>query len=101
MFSRLHENAMTHGYTCGLHVVPHKLLVVFGGEKFRHTYPDGNQVKGLIFVFECIVESGELEAVDGESDELEYFPVSSMQKLALPYPLEIFLPTSSESTLFQ
>jgi ADP-ribose pyrophosphatase YjhB (NUDIX family) len=51
----------------GLHVVPHKLLGVFGGRNFRFTYPDGNQVESLIFVFECIVESGELEPVDGES----------------------------------
>lgn len=85
----------------GLHVVPHKLLGVFGGEKFRHTYPDGNQIEGLIRVFECLVESGALEAVDGESAELEYFPVSSMPKLALPYPDEMFLPSSSERTFFQ
>lgn len=85
----------------GLHVVPHKLLGVFGGRDFRFTYPDGNQVECLIFVFECIVEAGELEAVDGESAELQYFPVSSMPKLALPYPAEIFLTSSSERTLFQ
>ncbi|MFB5188747.1 NUDIX domain-containing protein [Alicyclobacillus fastidiosus] len=85
----------------GLHVVPQKLLGVFGGKNFRFTYPDGNQVESLVFVFECIVEYGELDAVDGESAELEYFPVSSMPKLDLPYPAEIFLPSSSERTLFQ
>lgn len=85
----------------GLHVVPQKLLGVFGGKNFRFTYPDGNQVESLVFVFECIVEYGELDAGDGESAELEYFPVSSMPKLALPYPAEIFLPSSSERTLFQ
>ena len=85
----------------GLHVVPSKLLAVFGGENFRHTYPDGNQVEGLIFVFECIVEGGRLEPVDGESADLQYFTVSGMPKLALPYPVEIFLQSSSERTFFQ
>lgn len=62
---------------------------MFGGEKFRFTYPDGNRVEYLIFMFECVVESGELEAVDGESAELQYFPTSSLPKLAIPYPKEI------------
>lgn len=85
----------------GLHVLPDKLVGVFGGENFRFTYPDGNQVEYLIFMFECIIENGELEAVDGESAELKYFPVSSIPKLAIPYPTEIFVPSSSERTFFQ
>lgn len=85
----------------GLYVVPQKLLGVFGGENFRFVYPDGNQSEYLIFVFECLTQSGNLDAVDGESAELQYFPVSSVPKLAIPYPKEIFLPASSERTLFQ
>lgn len=84
----------------GLHVVPHKLLGVFGGENFRFTYPDENQVEYLILIFECMVESGELEPVDGESAELKYFPLSARPKLAIPYPEELFYP-SLEHTLFQ
>lgn len=85
----------------GLHVMPEKLVGVFGGDKFRFTYADGNQVEYVIFVFECRVASGQLEAVDGESAELKYFPVSSMPPLALPYPTEIFSPAASERTFFQ
>ncbi len=85
----------------GLHVRPHQLLGVFGGETFRFTYHDGNQVEYLVFMFECVVESGSLEAVDGESAMLEYFPVSLMPKLALPYPKEIFYAALSERTFFQ
>jgi mutator protein MutT len=85
----------------GLHVTPNKLVGVFGGEDFRFTYPDGNQVEYLIFVFECIVEGGELEAVDGESSELKYFPAPSMPPLAIPYPEEIFFASSSERTYYQ
>ncbi len=85
----------------GLHVLPDKLVGVFGGDKFRFTYPDGNQVEYLIFVFECIVETGELEPVDGESAELQYFPASSVPKLAIPYPKEIFWLSSLKRPLFQ
>lgn len=85
----------------GLHVRPDKLLAVFGGEKFRYTYPDGNQVELVIFVFECVIEGGHLEAIDGESADLQYFPVSSMPKLALPYPQAMFHPSSAERTFFQ
>ncbi|MDP9729495.1 mutator protein MutT [Alicyclobacillus tengchongensis] len=85
----------------GLHVLPDRLLGVFGGENFRFTYPDGNQVEYLIFMFECIVKTGKLEAVDGESYELKYFPVSSLPPLAIPYPKEIFFSTSSGNTFFQ
>jgi len=85
----------------GLHVRPQKLLAALGGETFRFTYPDANQVEYVIFVFECVVQSGKLESVDGESAELRYFPVSSMPTLALPYPQEIFNSSSSERTFFQ
>ncbi len=85
----------------GLHVRPHQLLGVFGGKDFRFAYPDGNQVEYLIFLFECAVESGILESVDGESAALAYFPTPSMPPLALPYPTEIFMVPSSERTFFQ
>lgn len=84
----------------GLHVKPHKLLGVFGGKDFRFTYPDGNEVEYLALVFECIVEGGKLEAVDGESADLRYFAPSSMPKTAILYPGEIFSP-STEQTFFQ
>ncbi len=85
----------------GLQVRPEKLLAVFGGEKFRYAYPDGNQVESVIFVFECVIEGGNLAAIDGESADLQYFPISSRPKLALPYPEEMFYPSASERTFFQ
>lgn len=85
----------------GLYIVPQKLLGVFGGENFRFIYPDGNKVEYVIFMFECAVEKGGLQAVDGESATLEYFPASSIPKLSIPYPKEIFYPSSSECTFFQ
>ncbi|RDW14940.1 NUDIX domain-containing protein, partial [Oceanobacillus chungangensis] len=37
----------------GLRVKPNKLLEIFGGESFRFTYPNGDQVEYSVFVFEC------------------------------------------------
>jgi mutator protein MutT len=85
----------------GLKVTPQKILGIFGGQDFRFTYPDGNKVEYIIIMFECTVESGVLEAVDGESAELRFFRVDSMPKLAIPYPKEIFYPRDSERTFFQ
>jgi ADP-ribose pyrophosphatase YjhB (NUDIX family) len=84
----------------GLHVHPDKLVAVLGGEPFRSTYPDGNQAEFLICVFECVTKGGHLEAIDGESADLQYFPVASMPTLALPYPQAVFTPCSSERALF-
>ncbi|MVO99947.1 NUDIX domain-containing protein [Paenibacillus lutrae] len=84
----------------GLRVTPVKLLGVFGGKDFRFTYPDGNQVEYVILLFECVVDSGTLEAIDGESAELRYFSHSDMPELPIPYPKEIFIKTESERTFF-
>lgn len=84
----------------GLTVSPIKLVGVFSGKDFRFTYPDGNQVEYLILVFECMIESGTLEAIDGESADLRYFNLSTLPKLAIQYPKEIFIKTDSERTIF-
>ncbi|MBB6672820.1 NUDIX domain-containing protein [Cohnella nanjingensis] len=85
----------------GLRVTPERLSGVFGGKDFRYTYPDGNQVEYVILMFECAAVGGHLEAIDGESAELRYFPSSAPPPLALPYPRDIFLQTESERARFQ
>lgn len=84
----------------GLHVIPTALIGAFGGQQFRFTYPDGDHVEYVVLVFDCKVESGELEAIDGESFDLRYFRVGEMPKLALPYPKEIFQREKFEHALF-
>ena len=74
----------------GLHVTPLKIAGVFGGTKFRHTYPNGDMLEYTIVVFECGIISGELACVDGESLELQYWPADAMPRLVLPYPAELF-----------
>jgi 8-oxo-dGTP pyrophosphatase MutT (NUDIX family) len=81
----------------GLQVTPVRLAGAFGGKAFRHTYPDGNQVEYLVLVYECRIDGGTLQAIDGESAELRYFPPSARPPLALPYPEAIFLSRSTEA----
>ena len=58
---------------------------VFGGEKYRHTYPNGDEVEYIIVVFECEVSGGELKSIDGESLKLKYFPLSEKPfSIAIP-----------------
>ncbi|CUB10452.1 RNA pyrophosphohydrolase [Bacillus cereus] len=75
----------------GLKVQVKKQKGVFGGEEFRHTYPNGDRVEYLVVVFECEVIRGKLKSIDGESLKLQYFSLSEKPPLALPYPDKIFL----------
>ncbi|RDW17721.1 NUDIX hydrolase [Oceanobacillus chungangensis] len=86
----------------GLRVKPNKLLGVFGGESFRFTYPNGDQVEYSVFVFECNnIVSGELTPIDGESADLAFIKEESKPKLALPYPDFIFKKSASDNAYFQ
>ncbi len=75
----------------GLKVQVKKQKGVFGGERFRHIYPNGDQVEYIVVVFECEITSGKLKSIDGESLKLQYFSFSEKPTLALPYPDNIFL----------
>lgn len=75
----------------GLNVEPKTIIGVFGGEKFRYIYPNGDKVEYFILVFECEIISGELYAQDGEISEFKYFAVDEMPDLVIPYSKEIFL----------
>jgi mutator protein MutT len=85
----------------GLHVVPDKLLGVFGGKDFRYEYPNGHKVEYVVFVFDCIVKGGEHNPIDSETAELRYFSVDDMPELALPYPKSIFAEWENQKTEFQ
>ncbi|MFD2370972.1 NUDIX domain-containing protein [Brevibacillus sp. GCM10020057] len=85
----------------GLKVSANRLLGVLDGKDYRWIYPDGNKVEYVIFVFECEVRSGTLQAIDGESADFRYFPPSALPDLPLPYPQEIFYPGTTERTFFQ
>ncbi|MDQ7236179.1 NUDIX domain-containing protein [Bacillus pacificus] len=75
----------------GLKVQVKKQKGVFGGERFRHIYPNGDQVEYIVVVFECEITSGKLKSIDGESLKLQYFSFSEKPTLAIPYPDSKFL----------
>jgi mutator protein MutT len=85
----------------GLYVVPKKLLGVFGGKDFRYQYPNGHQVEYNVFMFDCVIQSGELSPVDNETAELQYFSPRDMPELALPYPKDLFLQKENNEHYFQ
>ena len=85
----------------GLFVVPRKLLGVFGGEDYRYQYPNGHRVEYNVFMFECIIQNGELNPIDSETAELQYFSPANMPELALPYPKDLFNQNENSETHFQ
>jgi 8-oxo-dGTP pyrophosphatase MutT (NUDIX family) len=85
----------------GLSVVPKKVVGVFGGKDFRYQYPNGHQVEYNVFLFECVIQGGELDPKDNETAELCYFKPTSMPDLALPYPKSLFLEMNQNDVYFQ
>jgi 8-oxo-dGTP pyrophosphatase MutT (NUDIX family) len=81
----------------GLKISPEKLVGVFGGERFRFTYSNGDEVEYFICVFECKIIGGNLKNQDGEIDEIKYFAVEEMPKPAIPYPKAIFAKSINET----
>lgn len=84
----------------GLDVVAERIVGVFGGRAFRHTYPNGDVSEYTVIVFACRVLGGVLEALDGESLELRYFPLEELPQLEAPYPPEMFSDPDRQVPLF-
>jgi 8-oxo-dGTP pyrophosphatase MutT (NUDIX family) len=73
----------------GLFVRVDRILGVVGGSDCRLTYPNGDQVEYVCTVFECSRVGGELLVSGEETSMLRWFSVSSMPRLAFPYPDEL------------
>lgn len=89
----------------GLRAVPHAVLGVFGGERYRHTYGNGDRVEYLVVVFACSVigdppAEGTPAGHDSETLELRWFAPEAMPRLALPYPPELFTVRPGERAIF-
>lgn len=84
----------------GLHVRPARLAALFSGDRFRHTYENGDRVEYMIALFECDVVGGALQGQDDETIELRYFDLEAMPPLAIDYPREIFRRDRDAPTYF-
>lgn len=78
----------------GLDVSVSRLLGVFGGDKYRVLYANGDAVEYTVCLFRCVVTSGVLSGTDGESAALHYFAPHEVPALATEYPRELLLPTA-------
>ena len=73
----------------GLHVVPMRVLGVFGGREFRVSYPNGDETAYTVILFEVRLIRGTLRA-DGEevaalhyvtAEEADALPVSDLTRI--------------------
>ncbi|HUQ52222.1 MAG TPA: NUDIX domain-containing protein [Gammaproteobacteria bacterium] len=73
----------------GFVVVPTRIIGVFGGEGFRHVYPNGDVVEATVVLYRCVVVGEEPGGPsDPETKSLRWFPRVDMPKLGAAYPLE-------------
>ncbi|HTC50670.1 MAG TPA: NUDIX domain-containing protein [Steroidobacteraceae bacterium] len=70
----------------GLIVEPQRILGVFGGPQFRHTYRNGDTVEYLVVLYRCNVTGQGTGRLDPETRSLRYFAAAELPQLALPYP---------------
>jgi hypothetical protein len=66
----------------GLHVVPVRVLGVFGGREFRVSYPNGDETAYTVILFEVRLLGGTLQADGEEAAALRY--VTAEEADALP-----------------
>lgn len=70
----------------GLIVVPTRILGVFGGERFRYVYPNGDEVEYTVTLYRCAVIGEGAGQLDPETKALRYFARHEAPTLRLPYP---------------
>lgn len=84
----------------GLRVQPLEVAGVFGGDGFRHRYPNGDEAEYVVIVFECTILGGDLATADGEALECRFWPSARIPRLPFPYPRELFVRQRGTGPLF-
>jgi 8-oxo-dGTP pyrophosphatase MutT (NUDIX family) len=73
----------------GFIVVPTRIIGVYGGEGFRHVYPNGDVVEFTVVVYRCaIIDEAPGGPNDPETKSLRWFARHELPKLSVDYPLE-------------
>lgn len=70
----------------GFKVLSASLIGGFGGDEFRYTYQNGDQVEYTVLLYRCDVQFPAAKPTDPETVELRYFDVVDAPPLVLPYP---------------
>ncbi len=81
----------------GLQVRPTHILGILGGQPYRYSYANGDEVEVMVALFTCEVVGGKLEWRDDESADLIYFPPSNLPPLATEYPRHLLVPGCRET----
>lgn len=81
----------------GLQVRPTHVLGILGGQPYRYSYANGDEVEVMVALFTCEVVGGKLECRDDESADLIYFPPSNLPPLATEYPRHLLVPGCRET----
>ena len=76
----------------GLKVKPERIVGVFGGEGFRHQYPNGDQVEYTVVLFECSKEGSAEQFDSEETQRLDYSLRRRLLLWASPIPRRSFRP---------
>jgi 8-oxo-dGTP pyrophosphatase MutT (NUDIX family) len=75
----------------GLDIQPTKILGVVGGDRYRLTYPNGDEVEYTVTVYAADRTSGNLHAADGEALEFGWFDPLSPPDMGMSYPRDVLL----------
>lgn len=73
----------------GLKCIHIETVTTLGGQSFRYSYPNGDQVEYLIVLFRCRAIADGPFADTKETKSLRFFSGEQMPPLALPYDLDI------------
>lgn len=73
----------------GLHVIPERIVGVYGGADHMMTYPNGDQVAIITIVFLCHPVGGELRVNDDESLEVGFFSPDALPPMHERYYVRI------------
>jgi 8-oxo-dGTP diphosphatase len=66
----------------GVHVVPERIVGVYGGPELVMCYPNGDQISVLSVTFACRPIGGEPHVNDDESLEVRYFSPDTLPDIA-------------------
>ena len=81
----------------GIECLDVQLIGVFGGNAFRYTYPNSDQVEYLIVLFECRGATIQPISETEETRYLEYFTRDDFPGLELPYDIDLLYSSHNKS----
>jgi 8-oxo-dGTP pyrophosphatase MutT (NUDIX family) len=73
------------GYQC----TESKILGVYGGSAFRHTYPNSEEVEYVVILFKCVAARHQEITDTQETASIHFFHREDMPPLALPYEIDL------------